>query len=80
MVKSIVDPAEPKPLVKDRRSDSLVRIATVRQRTGLSQSTIYRREADGTFPKRIRLGHNCVAWYLSDIEDFIEAPADYRAE
>lgn len=66
--------------MKDRRTDSLIRIATVLERTGLSQSTLYRKEAAGTFPKRVKLGHRCVAWYLSDIEDFVASPATYRSE
>lgn len=51
----------------------------VRERTGLSPATIYRREAAGTFPKRVRLGVRSVAWYESDISDFVAAPMTYRA-
>lgn len=63
----------------DRRQDSLLRLPAVRQRTGLSPSTINRREAAGTFPRRVRIGENSVAWYLSDIEDFVANPAGYEA-
>jgi prophage regulatory protein len=62
----------------DRRRDSIVRIAEVKRRTGLSVATIYRRAEAGTFPKRIRLGPRSVGWYQSDIDDFVAAPADYR--
>lgn len=65
------------PDARDRRLDSIVRIAAVRERTGLSASTIYRREGDGTFPRRVHLGRRSVGWYLSDIEDFIANPATY---
>lgn len=64
---------------KDRRQDSLLRIAQVQARTGLSPATIYRREAAGTFPKRVQIGLRSVAWYESDIDDFVAAPATYQA-
>lgn len=63
----------------DRRQDSVLRIGEVRKRTGLSTSTINRREAKGIFPRRTPIGDNSVAWYLSEIEDWIADPASYRA-
>jgi len=63
----------------DRRRDTLMRIGDVRRRTGLSTSTINRREAKGTFPRRIRIGENSVAWYQSDVETFIANPIHYRS-
>jgi prophage regulatory protein len=51
----------------------------VRQRTGLSTATIYRRVDAGTFPRKVRLGPKSVAWYGSDIDRFIENPLDYKA-
>jgi prophage regulatory protein len=63
---------------RDRRTDRLLRIAQVKERVGLSVATIYRRESEGTFPARVRLGPRSVAWYESDIGDFVAAPADYR--
>ncbi|RXZ35475.1 AlpA family phage regulatory protein [Sphingomonas desiccabilis] len=63
----------------DRRRDRLLRIAEVRDRTGLSTATIYRREAKGTFPPRRPLGGNCVGWYESDVGNFVADPAGYRA-
>ncbi|MES2497096.1 MAG: AlpA family phage regulatory protein [Pseudomonadota bacterium] len=65
---------------RDRRTDRLLRIDRVKDRTGLSVATIYRREAAGTFPPRVRLGPRSVAWYESDIGDFVAAPSDYRAD
>ena len=35
----------------------------VMELTGLSKSTIYRLEAIGRFPKRIKLGSNCIAYF-----------------
>ncbi|WP_368077296.1 helix-turn-helix transcriptional regulator [Sphingomonas faeni] len=62
----------------DRRGDRLIRIPEVRHRVGLSRASIYRREADGTFPRKVRLGPACVAWYESDIGEFVSDPMGYR--
>jgi prophage regulatory protein len=37
-----------------------------------SPQHIARLEAAGTFPKRIRLGQNRVAWLLSEIEEWLD--------
>lgn len=63
----------------DRRKDSLLRMPSVRARTGLSAATIYRREAAGTFPRRQKLGPKSVAWYESDVGEFVADPLGYRA-
>ena len=62
----------------DRKHDSLLRISRVKLRTGLSTATIYRREAGGTFPARVRLGPKMVAWYESDIDAWVADPMGYR--
>lgn len=63
---------------RDRRKDRLLRIRGVVARTGLSVATIYRREHEGSFPRRERIGVRCVAWYESDIDDFVADPLRYR--
>lgn len=40
----------------------------------------YRREAAGTFPSRVRIGERSVAWYKSDIDDFVAVGGHYRQE
>lgn len=60
-----------------RASDSILRVRHVRARTGLSVSTIYRREAAGTFPARVGMGPSSVGWYASDVARWIENPAGY---
>ncbi|WP_232093382.1 MULTISPECIES: helix-turn-helix transcriptional regulator [Sphingomonas] len=45
----------------------------VKQRTGLSATSVYRKIAEGTFPPQVRFGPKMVAWYQSDIETFISA-------
>lgn len=65
---------------KDRRADRLLRMKSVIARTGLSASTINRREATGSFPRRKRIGIRCVAWYESDIDDFVANPLRYQQD
>ena len=67
------------PCVKDRRTDRLLRKPDVTERTGLSVSAIYRLETAGRFPRRRRIGLRSVAWYESDIEEFIADPSGYRS-
>ena len=57
----------------------MIRIREVCHRVGLSVASIYRREADGTFPRKVRLGPKCVAWYETDIGEFVSDPMGYRA-
>lgn len=45
-----------------------VRLAEVKDRTGLSKSEIYRRMDDGSFPKVIRLGKRSVAWRSDELD------------
>ncbi|NML09486.1 AlpA family phage regulatory protein [Sphingobium sp. AR-3-1] len=60
---------------KDRRSDRLLRTPDVTARTGMSVSAIYRLETAGRFPRRRRIGLRSVAWYESDIEEFVANPS-----
>ncbi|PTQ12920.1 DNA-binding protein [Sphingomonas oleivorans] len=55
-------------------NDRLVRLPEVMNRTGLSRTTIYRRMGEGTFPARVPLGRNSVAWYESDIRVWVSNP------
>jgi prophage regulatory protein len=63
----------------ERCRNSLLRISEVRHRTGLSVATIYRRVEAKTFPPKVRLGPNSVAWYNGDIDAFVADPAGYRS-
>lgn len=49
-------------------SHKIIRLPEVKQRTGLSRSTIYLRMSKGLFPKSISLGERAVGWVESDIE------------
>ena len=62
-----------------RQPDRIIRMDTVRDRTGLSRSTIYRKIAEGTFPPRIKISINGAGWKESDIDRWIADPAGWRA-
>jgi prophage regulatory protein len=49
----------------------LLRFGEVRQRTGLSRSTIWRMERSGVFPKRVRISVNVVAWREDEVTAWI---------
>lgn len=64
--------------VQLRGTGAILRRGQVEREVGLKRSTIYQRMQDGTFPRPIRLGQRAVGWRASDIEKFLENPADYR--
>jgi prophage regulatory protein len=49
----------------------LLRFGEVRQRTGLSRSTIWRMERCGSFPRRIQVSVNVVAWREDEVSAWI---------
>jgi prophage regulatory protein len=57
---------------------SLLRLDTVKQRTGLSRSTIYAYMSDNRFPKAINVSERCVAWIESEIDDWIDTRINKR--
>ena len=61
-----------------RQPDRIIRFNTVRARTGLSRSTIYRKIAEGTFPAQIKISTNGAGWKESDINRWVANPAGWR--
>lgn len=57
-----------------RERDVILRIQEVMARTGLRRSTLYKKIAEDTFPKQVRISQNCVGWYESSIEAWISCP------
>jgi prophage regulatory protein len=51
----------------------LLRFPTVRDRTGLSRSTIWRLERRGEFPRHRRISANVVAWVETEVVDWIQS-------
>jgi prophage regulatory protein len=51
--------------------NTVLRLPSVKARTGLSRSSIYLRINQGTFPRPISLGARAVAWVETDINEWI---------
>ena len=58
----------------------IIRMKTVLARTGLSRSTIYRKMAEGTFPRRLKISTNGAGWHESDINRWTADPVGWRPE
>jgi prophage regulatory protein len=50
---------------------TILRLPTVKARTGLSRSTIYLRVSEGNFPKPVSLGGRAVGWVEAEINDWL---------
>ncbi|MGQ0798799.1 MAG: helix-turn-helix transcriptional regulator [Pseudomarimonas sp.] len=64
----------------DRESAQLLRLPEVKQRTGLSRSSIYAAEAAGKFPVRVQLGQRAVAWVSDEIAAWIKERIGARSK
>lgn len=53
----------------------MLRFPAVRERTGLSRSTVWRLERCGSFPRHRRLSLNAVAWVEQEIVEWLSARA-----
>ena len=60
------------PLRHESPRPRLLRFPTVRERTGLSRSTIWRLERRGEFPRHHRISANAVAWVEGEIIAWIQ--------
>ena len=49
----------------------LIRLRAVSEKTSLSRSTIYRLEAAGRFPSRIKLSDHASAWDVAQVDEWI---------
>jgi len=52
-------------------SNTILRLSAVKNRTGLSRSTIYLRISQGTFPSQISLGGRAIGWIENEIEAWL---------
>ncbi len=50
---------------------TILRLPTVKARTGLSRSTIYLRISEGRFPKSVALGGRAVGWIEEEVNDWL---------
>lgn len=58
--------------------ERIIRLRTVLDRTGLSRSTLYRKIAEGTFPRQVPISVNGAGWHESAIKRWIADPRAYR--
>jgi prophage regulatory protein len=54
----------------------LLRFPAVRERTGLSRTTIWRLERHGDFPRHRRISANTVAWVEDEVMGWIRSKVD----
>ena len=66
-------------LVSEARPTRLLRFPAVRERTGLSRSTIWRLERRGEFPRHRRISANAVAWVEEEVADWIRSKSTREA-
>ena len=50
----------------------IIRLSEVKNRTGLSRSSIYAKVNEGSFPVQIPLGLRAVGWIEQEVSDWIE--------
>jgi prophage regulatory protein len=60
--------------------DCYVRLPSVIERTGLSESTIYRLVRRGEFPSPRKLGAHAVGWKASAVAHWCESRPDAREQ
>lgn len=59
--------------LKSANEARILRLQQIKERTGLSRSTIYGLIKAGQFKAPISLGARAVGWLESDVSEFIEA-------
>ena len=62
----------------DPDAESYLRLPQVKERTGLSRTTIHRLIKAGDFPAPKRIGRRAVAWLSSDFARWCEGRPDAR--
>ncbi|KTT68146.1 helix-turn-helix transcriptional regulator [Sphingomonas sanguinis] len=60
--------------------DRILRLKAVLDETGLYRSTLYRKMANGTFPRNIQLSTRCVGWRASAVEEWLRDPMLYHVD
>ncbi|MES2270758.1 MAG: AlpA family phage regulatory protein [Pseudomonadota bacterium] len=65
-------------MLNTANTDRIIRLKTVLARTGLSRSTLYRKIAEGTFPRQVPISIHGAGWYESAINRWIADPRSYR--
>lgn len=66
----------PSPAIAADSPTRLLRKPQVLARVPWSDTTLWRRVKDGTFPAPIKISENCVAWRERDVNAWIEERAE----
>ena len=61
------------------KKDRFLRLSDVKERTGLSRSTIYLEISKGKFPRNVPLGSRCVGWLESEIDAWVQTRINQRS-
>lgn len=61
-------------------NDRIIRLRTVLARTGLSRSTLYRKIAEGSFPRQLSISVHGAGWHESAVNRWIADPATFRED
>ncbi len=56
----------------------IIRKPELLKRVSLSDATVWRKERDGQFPRRVRLGGNSVGWFEDEVDEWLEQLANDR--
>lgn len=62
------------------KTDRIIRLKTVLDRTGLSRSTLYRKIDEGSFPRQIPISARGTGWRESAVERWIADPMGYDGD
>ena len=60
--------------------ERILRLKEVLTGTGQSRSTLYRKIADGSFPRQIAISTRCAGWRESSIHRWIAGPRFYEVD
>lgn len=58
--------------MKSPLSERILRIEAVLERTGLSRSRLYRKIANRTFPRQLKIAARCAGWKESAVNDWLD--------
>jgi len=58
----------------------IIKLPRVKEITTLSRATIYRRMAEGEFPKQIKLSERASAWVEQEVLDWLDSCIEDRYE
>ena len=59
---------------------NVLRLNKIKEKTGLSRSNIYRKVANGEFPKPISLGGKAIGWIENEINEWINGKISERED